>query len=196
MTLCECGCGEEVKSGNRFINGHSQRGVDHSGSKNAMFGKHHTDEAKEKIAAARRGIPLSDDIKLAMSKARKGKPKSPEHRAAISKALTGRTLSDDHVAAILRSWREHPEAWDESSEKMRGGNDIINHHFVYDHDNPDQHIVEITRSQHSAHHAWMIRSGLEVPHFNVTEENKDIFKCKAEIILVKAEDIAEKGYFK
>jgi hypothetical protein len=60
-------------------------------------------------------------------------------------------------------------------EKMVGGNDIIKHHFIYDHNNPDQHTVEITRSQHTSHHNWMRRNGLKVPHINVTEDNKDMF---------------------
>ena len=65
---------------------------------------------------------------------------------------------------------------DKISKSMRGGNDIVNHHFIYDHDHPENHTVEITRSQHTAHHHWMRRNGLEVPHLNVTEENKDVFR--------------------
>lgn len=58
------------------------------------------------------------------------------------------------------------EAGRVGTEKFIGGNDIINHHFIYDHNNPNQHIVKITRSQHASHHAWMRRNGLKVPHVN------------------------------
>ena len=37
MTLCECGCGQEVKKENRFIHGHNRRG------------KRHTEESKQKM---------------------------------------------------------------------------------------------------------------------------------------------------
>lgn len=71
--------------------------------------------------------------------------------------------------------RLNSNAAQELYDMMRGGNDIVKHHFIYDHSNPKNHTIEITRSQHSAHHQWMIRAGLEVTHINVTEENKDIF---------------------
>lgn len=46
------------------------------------------------------------------------------------------------------------------------GKQIVRHHFIYDHNNPDQHTVEITRAEHASHHAWMRRNGLEVPRVN------------------------------
>ena len=70
---------------------------------------------------------------------------------------------------------DNPEAGHRNNKSQVGGNDIINHHFIYDHDNPDQHTVKLTRSQHAAHHHWMRRNGLEVLHYNATEENNNIF---------------------
>lgn len=53
------------------------------------------------------------------------------------------------------------------SDRQRGGDDIVEHHFIYDHQNPSNHTVQITRSEHTAHHHWMNRAGLEVPHINI-----------------------------
>ena len=101
---------------------------------------------------------------------------SLERCVAISKTLTGHHLSDAAKLAITKNHEDNPEKWDKIYDRMRGGNDIVKHHFIYDHNHPENHIVKITRSQHMSHHQWMKRNGLEVPHLNVTEENKDIFK--------------------
>ena len=119
------------------------------------------------ISAGTLGIPKSPEHCAAISAAQIGVSLSPEHCAAISKGHTGVPLSPEHCAALEHNW-----------ENMRGGHDICKHHFIYDHNNPENHTIEITRSEHSAHHQWMKRNGLEVPHMNVTEENKDIFGVK------------------
>ena len=119
---------------------------------------------------------------------------SPEFRNRMSKMMKKYIEDHPEVTEVfiirMKEFREsHPNAqseWIKNSnavkalyEKMRGGNDIIRHHHIYDHDNPKNHIVEITRSQHMSHHLWMRRNGLEVLHINITEENKDIFKLKS-----------------
>ena len=63
-----------------------------------------------------------------------------------------------------------------SQDRQRGGHDIIEHHFIYDYNNPENHTVKITRSQHMSHHLWMKRNGLEVSCINMSEQNKDMFK--------------------
>lgn len=70
--------------------------------------------------------------------------------------------------------KKNSEATLVAADAMRGGYDIVNHHFIYDHNNPDQHTIEITRSEHTSHHNRMRKNGLEVLHLNVTEENKDV----------------------
>ena len=56
--LCECGCGQEVKEGNRFICGHIWKG------------KKHSEETKQKISKAQKGRKLSEETKQKMSKAK------------------------------------------------------------------------------------------------------------------------------
>ena len=146
LPFCECGCGLRVtKSGNRFIHGHHQRGVKHSPECNAR-------QSERMI-----GHVVSDETRAAMSAARTGISPSQKHRAALSESL------------------KNSDAAKVAADKRLGGNDIVKHHFIYDHNNPNQHTVEVTRSDHQSHHLWMRRNGLEVPHVNVTEENKDIF---------------------
>lgn len=84
MHLCECGCGLEVKEGNRFIHGHNSRGRPvsdetrkkigdaHRGEKNHMFGKVTSDETKKKISESKMGIGKSAETRLRMSVASKG----------------------------------------------------------------------------------------------------------------------------
>lgn len=79
----------------------------------------------------------------------------------------------------IKYFKEHPNAGAEQGARLLdsdahkasvdnqiGGHDIVNHHFIYDHAHPDNHVVEMTRSEHTSHHNWMRRAGLEVPHIN------------------------------
>ena len=67
---CDCGCSEKVKPGNRFVNGHNQRGVKFGpcspktrtkisaslkGEKNPNWGKPHSSEWKAKMSALQKG---------------------------------------------------------------------------------------------------------------------------------------------
>jgi hypothetical protein len=81
------------------------------GEQCGFFGKHHTEENKQKIGSAHagkpswnkglpstwtKGIPRQDEVKAKISKANKGKPKSEEHKQKIreSKLLTTPTGCD------------------------------------------------------------------------------------------------------
>jgi hypothetical protein len=85
-------------------------------------------------------------------------------------------FSDQRNRDLLSRAMKDSDIHKAASDKMCGGHDIIRHHFIYDHNNPGQHTIEITRSEHQIHHQWMKRNRLEVQHLNVTEDNKKIFK--------------------
>ena len=81
--------------------------------------------------------------------------------------------------ALKKYHKEHPEVGEYHSaamrnsdaakanaEKMRGGNDIVLHHYIYDHSDATKYTMEVTRSKHMQIHIWMRKAGLFVPHIN------------------------------
>lgn len=73
------------------------------------LGYNHTEEAKRKMSAAHKGVPLSEEHKHNIGKANKGRPnpmlgckRTQETRYKISEALVGRKLSAQHCLAISR----------------------------------------------------------------------------------------------
>lgn len=99
------------------------------------------------------------------SKSKKGIPHSPEHNAAISTATLGIPKSPEHCAAISEGVKNSDAAKAES-DRQRGGNDLVTHHYIYDHANPEKYTMKVTRSKHGQIHAWMRKAGIKVPHIN------------------------------
>ena len=108
--FCQCGCREEVKSGNKFVNGHQRRGQkhseeakrkiafaksgkDHSGENNPHFGKKHSEETKTKISIAKSGENCSLETRRKISIVNTGKIRSEETKAKISSANSGENCS-------------------------------------------------------------------------------------------------------
>lgn len=138
--LCECGCGELALPGNGYIWGHNSRG------------KKYTLEQNVANSERQRGIPKSEGHRLAISKATKGVPKSFRttiHNITISKSL------------------KNSEAAKAQSDKMRGGNDICEHHYIYDHSDLSKYTMKMTRSKHTYIHNLMRKAGIVVPHINM-----------------------------
>lgn len=71
MNLCECGCGQPVKEGNKYIFNHYWRG------------KHHSDATKKKIAKSHLGQLTGD--------------KNPSKRPEVREKIRKKRLGDNHV---------------------------------------------------------------------------------------------------
>jgi hypothetical protein len=79
MDLCQCGCGQECKPGNKYINGHYWKNKsipEHSkrmsGVGNPNFGKTHSDDAILKIKQANIGRKHTKETRKKMSRSRLG----------------------------------------------------------------------------------------------------------------------------
>jgi hypothetical protein len=168
LPLCECGCGEPVaKLGNRFINGHNRQGKKNSPEHCAANSK------------AGLGVPKSPEHCAAISTATLGIPKpprTPEHCANMSEAHKDVPLSPEHIAAIKKGQEEAGVY-----ESMRGGNDICNHHYIYDHNDLSKYTIKMTRSAHGLLHRNMYLLGIKIPHINTGHETEDKLKLMAHI---------------
>jgi hypothetical protein len=145
-----------------------QRNSDVVKAKNeAQKGVPRTPEACAAISAAKKGVPHTPEHNSAISAAQKGVPKTPrtpEHSAAISKAKMGVPLSPEHCAAIKNS-----DATKANADAQRGGHDIVEHHYLYDHSDLSLNTVGITRSNHMKLHKLLQKLGYVIPHINIKE---------------------------
>jgi len=89
---CECGCGDAVTPGRRFISGHNRRGAD--------FSAEHRARLSVAMKESRRGVPLSDAHREAISRALRGRPKSPEQRVASGAGNRGKVRTPEQRTKI------------------------------------------------------------------------------------------------
>ena len=61
---------------------------DRSGDKNPMYGKHHTERAKQMIKAVHVGLKHTEEAKRKMSKSHKGRKFTDEHKKNLGKSLS------------------------------------------------------------------------------------------------------------
>lgn len=172
LPFCECGeCGRRVtKKGNRFIHGHNHRGRPHTPEHCAAIsvGRRNSDAVKAHNESMR-GVPRPPEVGDKISAAKLGVPQTPEARAANSKGHTGVSLSPEHCAANSKAHKES-EAVKAEAERQRGGNDLVTHHYIYDHNDLSLNTVQMTRSDHARLHALLRKLGYIVPHINLPDE--------------------------
>ena len=124
-----------------------------------------TPETRAKMSAAKMGVPKSLSHCAAISKAKKGVPKpprTPEHNVAISVGM------------------ENSEAVKDNADKMRGGDDIVEHHYLYDDADLSKYTMLMTRSEHMSMHNRMRANGYKVPRINSETDDNGLWgyhKC-------------------
>ena len=146
----------------------------------ALKGVPHTSAHNTAVSAAKKGIPRTTPAQLAADEAKRGIPHSPEHCANLSKAHIGVPLSSEHCAALSASRTpegraaisesiKNSESAKASQDRQRGGDDIVGHHYIYDHSDLSKYIMKMTRAAHTRLHWLMRKSGIEIPHINMEE---------------------------
>ena len=130
--LCECGCGDYTKPGNKYIYWHYRpkrpKGIPHTEEtkrkiSEANKGKIRSEEAHKKMLGRipwNKGIPRTQEVKDAISKKNKGRkfpPMSEEARKKMSEDRKGKKFTDKHRANIKKSWT--PERREKLSQKKK-----------------------------------------------------------------------------
>ena len=127
-----------------------------SGEKNPMFGKHHSEETKQKIGGVHKGKHISEEQKKKLSIALKGRIMSDEHKKKIGEANKGRHHSEESKKKMsqtkkgLQSGEKHPmfgkHHSEESKKKMSQ-----NHYDCSGEKNPmfGKHLSEETKKKMS-----------------------------------------------
>ena len=96
-----------------------------SGEKNPMFGKHHSEETKQKIGEVHKGKHIYEEQKKKLSIALKGRIMSDEHKKKIGEASKGRHHSEESKKKMsdskkgLQSGEKHPMFGKHHSEESK-----------------------------------------------------------------------------
>jgi len=132
---------------------------------------------KERISSGLKRIHKIDPtIAQRMSESHKKRYEDPEERRKTGEA--GKIARDKdpdivrrQMISIKKTHNDHPELWKteamkHSSDKQRGGNDIVRHHYIYDHNDLSKYTTKMTRSKHTKIHRAMQKIGIQIPHIN------------------------------
>ena len=133
----------------------------------------------ERCAAISEGLLNSDEVK-AFAKKRRGVPRSPETCAKISKAKAGvpqPPFSSEHCTAISEGLL-NSDVMKAQIESMRGGHDIVWHHWLYDHADLSKYTMPMTRSEHTSMHLRMRADGYKVKHINSENDDNGLWGYK------------------
>ena len=96
-----------------------------SGEKNPMFGKHHSEETKQKIGEVHKGKQISEEQKKKLSIALKGRIMSDEHKKKISASHKGKHHTEESKKKMsetkkgLQSGEKHPMFGKHHSEEAK-----------------------------------------------------------------------------
>ena len=141
--FCACGCGGVVKPGNQFINHHNLR-----------TDKYYELQEDPKLCECGCGGYAKSGNRFIHGHSRKNIILSDDQKSKISESVT-------------TAWRDYPDTHKDGIEKQRGGQDLVKHHYIYDHSDLTKYTMLVTRKQHNTIHRCLRASGNVVPHINI-----------------------------
>ena len=90
----------------------------------------------------------------------------PEARVAASvkttKQFAKQSTRNEHSSILKNS-----VAARDAADKMIGGDDIVRHHYVYDHSDLSKYTVRMSRTEHSRLHRLFESAGIIIQHINI-----------------------------
>lgn len=111
---------DKISSGLKLAYKEGRKKVkDYSGKNHPMFGKHHTDETKEKIGTFNKGKTQSIESNDKRSKSLTGVKKTELHALHISEGRKGIIFSDDHKQNISKSKKGKSLVYSEKGKEIR-----------------------------------------------------------------------------
>lgn len=152
ILLCECGCGQEVRIGSRFVSGHNSRcrseetikkigkGVSKAlkgvknpnkariGEKNGFYGKVHSEETKIRLSNKHKGKKLSEETKNKLREVSKGEKSymyGVEKSLEIRQKLREANLGKKQSEETKKKRSEAQKG--EKGSNWRGGLSFINY---------------------------------------------------------------------
>jgi uncharacterized Zn finger protein (UPF0148 family) len=160
MKKCMCGCGQIVKVGNVFINGHNSRY--HNGFKD----RKHSEKTKQKISEARKNSPpMSDETKKKISEAGKGRKVSEVTRKKISITKRrekhhnwkGGVMIDSSGRIFIRQMQGGYKAQariiiEKKLKRVLKSNELVHHINGDPSDDRIDNLIVLTRSKHISTH--------------------------------------------
>ena len=93
--------------------------------------------------------------------------KNQDNRNNISNQLLEYHKNNPNAGIELGKKLKNSNTHKKSTEKFNGGNDLIKHHYIYDHSNLSKYTMLVTRSYHNTIHKWLRKSNIKIPHINM-----------------------------
>lgn len=145
--------------------------------------KHHEEHPETAIKMAESSNKRWEDP-LEREKTRQGMIKlyeNPEEREKQRQAQKKRYEDSKERKKISdggkKSYKDDPTRAEKHGELMKvhyaemdnPGQDIVRHHYIYDHNDLSLYTIEMTRGRHTRLHHILRRAEIEIPHINIKE---------------------------
>lgn len=133
------------------------------------------DKCSKKTTAAREAARLKTIEQFSTQEARNDHSKRriqyckdhPEFAATMAETMIQYNKDHPEVRTLHSKKLKNSNAMKMAIKNQIGGNDIIEHHYIYDDNDLSKYTTKMTRSHHTWLHNLMGRAGIKIPHINV-----------------------------